>query len=121
MATRPIPVLLFWLLAALLVIGAHRAIEPYSQPLAFAVAAAAILVSAWACSRATRESGVSHALGVGTVWLILSVAAEMAITARWHRGWFTLLGTPERPLLRSVMLFVWIFAPVLFVRREDAL
>jgi hypothetical protein len=112
-------ILLFWLIAAILVVTAHRLIEPYSQPLAFAIALGSTLASAWGWSLATREAGVSHALGAGTVWLILSVVVEMLVSARWHRGWFTLLGTPERPLLRSVALFVWIFAPALFVRRDD--
>jgi hypothetical protein len=66
-----------------------------------------------------REAGITHALGVGIAWLVLSIATEIALTTRVGHGWFTLLGSPDRPLLRNVLLFVWIFAPALFARRES--
>jgi len=35
------------------------------------------------------------------------------------RGWYAVLGSPARPLLRNIFFFVWIFSPALFARRED--
>jgi hypothetical protein len=66
-----------------------------------------------------RESGLSHALGVGVAWLVLGIVAEMLMTRRLGHGWYAILGSPDRPLLRNIFLFVWIFAPALFARREE--
>jgi hypothetical protein len=78
------------------------------------------MATAYAYTRfAAREAGASHALYVGVAWLTLSIAAEVAMAVRTGHGWFTLLGSPDRPLLRHILLFAWIFAPVMFARRED--
>lgn len=112
-------VVLFWLGAALLVAGVHVAIDARS-PNAGAVATIAVLIAtAWLYTKlCASEAGVSHALGVGIAWLVLSIATEIALTTYAGHGWFTLLGPPHRPLLRNVLLFVWIFSPALFARRE---
>lgn len=114
-------IVLFWAIAATLVIAARTLIEPQSPRGGAAAEVVALLLSAYAYSRfAARDSGLSHALGVGTVWLGLSIATEVVLTAEEHRGWFTLIGSPDHAIFRNVMLFVWIFAPALFVRRETA-
>ena len=102
-------VLVFWLVAAIVVAAAHE--EP--------VTIATLLVTAFAYTRlAARESGITHALGAGVAWLVLSIAAEMTATAVLGHPWCALLGTPAHPLLRNINLFVWIFAPALFARGE---
>jgi len=104
-------VTLFWMIAATLVILSSKA--------GAAAEIAALVVTAYLYSRfVTREAGISHALGVGTAWLVLSIATEIALASRAGHGWFTLLGPPDRPLLRNVLLFAWIFAPALFARRD---
>ena len=110
---------LFWMIAAALVTAAHAAIEPRSGPAAAAITIASLIATAYAYSRfAARDAGISHALGVGIAWLVLAIATEVALSRYVHHGWFALLGSPDRPLLRNVLLFVWIFAPALFARRE---
>jgi hypothetical protein len=118
-ATTAVLVLFFWMIAAALVIAAHVEIEPRSLK-AGAVATIAVLVlTAYAYSRlAARQAGVTHALGVGIAWLALAIVTELALATQTGHGWFYLLGSPEKPLLRNIYLFVWIFAPALFARRE---
>jgi len=120
-AVTALLVVVFWMIAAALVIASRTFVEPRSPRGAAAAEVGALLVSAYAYSRfASRDGGLSHALGVGTAWLGLSILTEVVLTAEEHQGWFTLLGSPDRALFRNVMLFVWIFAPALFVRRETA-
>ena len=112
-------VLIFWMVAAVLVTGAHAAIEPRSTEAGAAATIGALIGTAYAYSRfVAREAGISHALGVGSAWLVLCIAAEIALTAQAGHGWFNLLGSPDRPLLRNVLLFVWIFSPAMFAKRE---
>ncbi|HEX2831998.1 MAG TPA: hypothetical protein VHW00_03230 [Thermoanaerobaculia bacterium] len=111
-------VLLFWLIAVVLVIGGH-AVDRFSSSGGAAVAIAAIVVTAWLYTRLCAcTAGSSHALGVGITWLVLTIVTEMAVTTRLGHGWYALIGSPARPLLRSVFLFVWVFAPALFAHRE---
>lgn len=111
-------VVVFWIVAAVLVVAAHLEIEPWSPRGGAAVTIAALLLVACAYTRlVAREAGITHALGVGIAWLVLSIAAEVALTTQVGHGWFTLLGPPDRPLLRTLLLFVWIFSPALFARR----
>ena len=112
-------VFVFWIIGSLLVIAAHIELEPIS-PAACAVASiAALIANAWAYSRFSgRDAGVSHALGVGIAWLMLSISTEIALASSSGQPWFTLLGSPNQPLFRNLLLFIWIFAPVFFARRE---
>ncbi len=120
-ATTALLVTLFWMIAAGLVVAAHVEIEPLSSKTGAVVTVAALIATAYAYSRcAGREAGITHALGVGIAWLVLSIATELVLTTRVGHGWFTLLGSPNRPLLRSVLLFAWIFAPALFAARPSA-
>jgi hypothetical protein len=113
-------VLLFWTVAAGLVAAVHLSIEPQSVKASAVATIVALLAAAYAYSRfVAREAGISHALGVGIAWLSLSIATEIALTSYVGHGWFTLLGSPEQPLLRNIYLFAWIFAPALFARREQ--
>ena len=109
----------FWLAAAVLVVTMHVQVEPRSARAGAVAEILALLVVAYAYTRfAAREAGGADALVAGTIWLALSIAVELAVTAGLGYGWFTLFGSPERPLLRQMLLFAWIFAPVLFSRRR---
>lgn len=108
---------LFWSVAAALVMLAHVKLAPLAGATA---TIAAIVAAAYCYTRlAAPNAGVTHALSVGIAWLALSLVTEIAIAARLGHGWFTLIGSPDRPLLRNVYLFVWIFAPALFARGEE--
>lgn len=121
-ATTAALVVFFWIIAAVLVIAVHVGIEPRSARAGAVATIAVLILAAYAYSRfVAREAGISHALAVGTAWLTLSIVTEIAVTTRAGHAWFTLLGSPDRPLLRNVLLFVWVFAPALFARREPTL
>jgi hypothetical protein len=112
-------VVLFWICAAILVVAGHVLIEPRSSAASSVATIAVLLGSACIYTRvAAREADVTHALGVGIAWLTLSIATEIAVASREGHAWFTLLGSPERPLLRNVVLFAWVFGPALFAQRE---
>lgn len=112
-------VLLSWIAAATLVVAAHAELEPHSRIVATAVTIAAIVGTAAIYMRlGARSAGTTHALGAGIAWLVLSIASELTMTACRGEACFALLGSPAHPLLRNVYLFVWIFAPVLFVRAD---
>jgi hypothetical protein len=112
-------VVLFWAFAAALVGTAHLRIDR-TFPLGSAAVEIGLLVGVAFCYMrfVAPAATVDHALLVGVVWLLLTIIAEMAIASRVHHGWFALLGTPSRPMLRNAFLFVWIFAPALFAERE---
>lgn len=110
---------LFWLAAAALVGTAHEEIDPLSVSGGAVMAIGAVLLCAYCYTRyCARHAGITHALGVGIAWLVLAIATEIASTTHLGRGWYDLIGTPDRPLLRNVFLFVWVFAPALFAHRE---
>lgn len=113
-------VVLSWAASAIVVASAHIELDPVS-PWGGAVATiAAIVIGAYGYTRfCARQADITYALGVGIAWLVLSIVTEITVTTRLGHGWYALIGTPDRPLLRNVFLFVWIFAPVLFARRED--
>ena len=117
--TAALLVVLFWLVAAALVGTAHEIIDPLSRWGSGAASIAAVFVCAYCYTRfCARYAGISHALGVGIAWLVLAIATEVAMTTHLGRGWYDLIGTPDRALLRNVLLFVWVFAPAFFAHRE---
>jgi len=106
-----------WLVAAVLLVATHLLIEPRAMHAADVLTVGAVLLVAFAYMRGLApDAGVSHALGVGIAWLALSIATEILLTTRAGHPWFTLLGSPDRSLLRNVLLFAWIFSPALFAR-----
>ena len=113
-------VTLFWLMAAILVLTAHVEIAPFSALGGAAATLGAIVVSAYGYTRcAARHAGITHALGVGIAWLVLSIVVEMALATRLGHGWFSLLGSPGHALLRNVTMFAWIFAPAFFAHGQE--
>ena len=113
-------VIVFWMAAAGAVIAAQKMLERRHPATATVVTIAAIVATAYVYTRfCAREAGVSHALGVGAAWLLLGVATEVMMAAHTGPGSYAMLGSPDRPLLRNVFFFVWIFGPVLFARRES--
>ncbi|HET8775588.1 MAG TPA: hypothetical protein VFP80_17445 [Thermoanaerobaculia bacterium] len=118
-ATRYGLVGVFWIAAAGLVVTCHAGLDARSPSGCAVATIAAIAGVAYAYTRlCAPNAGASHALGVGIAWLVLAIVAEIAISARVGHGWYSLIGTPDRPLLRNVFLFVWVFAPALFAHRE---
>jgi len=110
---------LFWIVAAILVATSHGLLDRRSPAGAATAAIASIGGAAYAYTRlCARCAGISHALGVGSVWLALAIGAEIVVSRRVGHVWCALLGPTDRPLLRNLFLFVWIFAPVLFAQRE---
>jgi hypothetical protein len=106
--------LLFWLLAAFLVAGSHATLDRWSIAGGAAAEIASIVVAGYCYMRfAARDATVDHAYAVGVAWLLLAMVVEIAAGQR-----VVLLGSPVRPVLRNIFLFVWIFAPALFARRE---
>ena len=120
LATTAALVTLFWIAAAGGVAGAQKKLEPISPAGGAVVTIAVILLAAYCYTRfCVRYAGISHALGVGIAWLALGIITEVVVAARLGHQWNAILGSPDRPLLRNVFFFVWIFAPALFARRED--
>jgi hypothetical protein len=117
--TTAVLVFLFWLGASVLVATSHRRLDALSGPGSAIAAMSAIVAAAYAYTRScARCAGLDHALGVGLAWLVLAIVTEIAVSSRLGHGWYALIGTPDRPLLRNIFLFVWIFAPALFAHRK---
>lgn len=112
-------VFLFWIAAAGAVAAAETKLVSTSPAGGTAAAIAAILAVACCYTRlCARQAGISHALGVGIAWLVLGISTELVMATHLRHGWYGVLGSPARPLLRSVFFFVWIFGPALFARRD---
>ena len=117
--TTAASIVLFWFIGATLVLASQRLVGTQSAAAGCIAASVALLVTGAAYMRFfTRDGGVTHALGAGIAWFVFSMAAEITMTARAGHGWFALLGAPAHPLVRNVLMFVWIFAPALFAHRE---
>jgi hypothetical protein len=108
-----------WLAAALFVYAGHTAHFRPHRAIGELFAIAGVFLIAYIYSRLTPHLGVSHGLAVGIAWLALSLAVEIAVGTQSHRGWFALIGAPDRPVMRNVMLFVWAFAPAVFARGDE--
>ena len=114
-------VILFWAAAACSVAAAQTYLLPISPAAATVATIAAILAAAYGYTRSCApQAGITHALSVGSAWLMLGIAAEIAMESHLAHDWHAVLGSPDRPLLRNVFFFVWIFAPVLCARRDGA-
>lgn len=104
-----------WMVAAALVLLIHR--EHLGVIATGTAALAAILIASGIYTKATaRAGGVPHALGVGVLWLLLTIVAEITVTAITGRQWFLLCGDPAHALFRTVLMFAWVFGPSLFAR-----
>ena len=120
LATTAALVIVFWSAAAAAVAMAHAFLEPMSPAGGTVATIGAILLAALCYTRfCARQAGVNHALGVGIAWLVFGIITELVMAAHLGRGWYAVLGSPDRPLLRNVFFFVWIFAPALFARRGE--
>ncbi len=118
--TTGVLVVVFWIAAAVLVATCHIELDARSESGSAVAAIASIMLAAYAYTHfCARCAGIDHVLGVGIAWLLFAVIAEITIASRIGHGWYALLGTPDRPLLRNISLFVWVFAPALFARRQD--
>ena len=113
-------VVLFWIVAAAVVVFTQTWLVPRSLFVGSLAASLAIFATAYGYTRyCARFAGASHALGVGIVWLLLAVLTEMAFEAVLGTSWNALLVSPSHPLLRNIFLLLWVFAPVVFAHSED--
>ena len=113
-------VVFFWTAAAVVVTAAQTRLHSISPPAATVATIAAIVLAAWCYTRfCAQYAGISHALGVGIAWLFLGIVTELVMATPAGHGWFGVFGSPDRPLMRNVIFFVWIFSPAIFARRED--
>lgn len=118
--SRAALVVAFWAIAAALVLGAHAVFASRSLFAGAVATICAIALSAFGYMRvASTDRGATHAFAVGITWLLLSIAAEIAVSFRLGDTWFLLLGSPEHPFVRNACLFAWIFAPMLFAQTDD--
>ena len=118
--TRVALLAVFWIIAALLVAISHQKLYAASPVVAVAIEAVAIVATAGAYIRiAAPQSTLDHALFAGTVWVLMGIATEIAMTANSGRQWFALLGSPANGGLRCVLLIAWVIAPALFIRSRD--
>jgi hypothetical protein len=103
--------------AAALACVSHLIVGRVSATSGEVAAMAGLFATAWLYMRLIKpEADVTHALAVGSTWLVVAVIAELVVTARLGRAWQGILGSPDHPLVRNLFLFLWIFAPALFVR-----
>ena len=106
---------LFWIIAALLVASCHATLDRWSIAGGTFAEIVVIITTAFCYMRlAAREATVDQALGAGIGWLLLAVLTEIALSSH------ALLGSPDRPVLRNLFLFVWIFSPALFAQRDGS-
>lgn len=118
--TTGVLVVASWTTASLLVLLCHRLFDSTSAAGCAIGCIASILAAAFVYMRIASNRGVAHALGVGIAWLILTILGEIVVTTSTHHGWFQLLGQPAHPLVRNVLMFVWIFAPAVFAKGADS-
>ena len=105
-------VVLFWIVAAIPVLAAPSE----------AVKLVAIVGAAFAYMRlAAREATLHHALTVGITWLLFDIVVELVAASVVGHGWYELIGSPAKPLLRDLQMVTWIIAPAIFARRESTL
>lgn len=118
-AFRTAIVTAFWVAAAVLVVAADRIVDPWSVAAGVTVKVAAIFLVSFAYMRlAGRHATVDHALIAGAAWLAMNIVAEVTATKVLGHGWFGLIGSPGRPVLRQLLLIVWILAPAAFARHR---
>lgn len=109
-------VLLFWVVAALLVIAAHQMLGALPAEMCVAAKVVAIIAAAGAYMKiVARHATLDHALAVGVVWLVLAIAAEVLTSERSGHAWFDLIGSPDSAL-RNILLIAWVIAPALFAQ-----
>ena len=104
-------VVLFWIVAVIPVLAAPNE----------TVKLMAIVGAGFAYMRlAAPEATLRHALAVGITWLLFDIVAEVVAANVVGHGWYELIGSPARPLLRDLQMVTWIVAPAIFSRREGS-
>jgi len=113
-----ITAMLFWTFAAGAIAVTHMELDRRWPAGAALTTIGTLLITAFAYTRLAGHDSITHALGTGIAWLALAIITELLMATHLGHGWYSLLGSPDRPLLRNVFLFAWIFAPALFAKRE---
>lgn len=120
LAATAVLILLFWLAAVAAVAVAHAGLDPVSPAGGAVATIGSIVLAAFCYTRlCARQAGTTHALGVGIAWLVLGIVTELAVTMHRGHAWYAILGSPDQPLLRNIVFFVWIFSPAVFAERSD--
>jgi hypothetical protein len=110
----------FWAVAAALVLTANYWIEPLSPMLDGAAKAVALILAAAGYIRlCAQRATLEHALLVGAAWILLAIVVEVYEASTTGRGWFDLIGSPAHPVERAFLLLAWVGAPSLFVRTSS--
>ena len=118
-AVRMAMLAVFWAAAAGLVLAADRIVDPWSAAAGLCAKVAAIFLVSFAYMRlAGRHATVDQALIAGAAWLALDIVVEVAAARVSAHGWFGLIGSPHEPVLRQILLIVWILAPAAFARQR---
>jgi hypothetical protein len=104
-----------WIIAAALVAALHRFVEPLSSTMDVVAKSIAIIGVAFAYVRLARRVTLDSALIAGVAWVLLCVIAEVAIASAEGHGWYELLGSPNHPVLRALLMIMWVISPALFV------
>jgi hypothetical protein len=100
-------VVLFWSVAAMLVLRAGAA------PLKVVV----IVAVAFAYMRLTaRSATLDHAVAVGVAWLLFDIVAELVTATVVGHGWYELIGSPAQERMRDLVMVTWLAAPAIFAR-----
>jgi len=102
-----------------LVMAIHNSLEPVSPARWPHGEVVIIMTMAFVPMRlVAREASIGDALLIGVAWLSVSIMTEMIAAAFLSHGWFPLIGSLARPLLRNVLLVAWTASPELFARRR---
>jgi hypothetical protein len=107
-----------WLVAAFLVITAQHAFGNDFVLCAAAKLAIIVLAAFAYMNLAARRATLDRALLVGAAWLLLCVVVEVTMSTHVHHAWTDLLGSPDHPVVRDVLLIAWVATPMLFARRR---
>jgi hypothetical protein len=120
LAVTAVLVLLFWAIAALLVIAAHVLIEPISAKGAVAAKVLAIFVAAFAFIRvAAPSTTIDQAMLIGVAWLLLDIAVHLVSTRYFGWRWIAWIGVPGASIPHDLFLLSWVVAPTVFARRAQ--
>ncbi len=110
-----------WALAAGLVAGVGPAVAADSGARAALLFKLTVIlaVSGSLATGPLRRRGLEPTLWTGLAWLALTIVAEVATALLVRHGWCELLGNPDVPWMRNVLMLTWLAAPALFTRGDQ--
>ena len=109
--------LLIWAVTAAAVTLIDRDLNIFPVIDTVIVKAVAVLFAGYAYTRLfVRNCTVDQAVLAGLSWVLLSIGAEIAVTATTHRSWFALVGSAVHPSPSDLLFLAWLTAPAMFAR-----